>query len=51
MMRAEIAAFFYGLAARLEKKHEEAVVRYNTKHWPGSHTGKSAITTKKEDLV
>jgi len=43
-LRDELAAFFFWLAARLEKKHEGAVVRYYTQPW--AHMGKSAVTTK-----
>jgi len=41
-----LAAFFYWLAARLEKKHTEAVVRFYAQDW--SHMGKSAVTTKRD---
>jgi len=46
-LRDELASFLFWLAARLKKKHEEAVVRYNTKHW--AHMGKSAVTTFRKD--
>lgn len=42
-LRDELASFFFWLAARLEKKHKEAVVRYYTQPW--AHMGKSAVTT------
>jgi len=44
LVRDELATFLYWLAARLEKKHVEAVVRYYGQDW--SHTGKPAVTTK-----
>jgi len=43
----ELARFCFWLAARLEKKHEDAVVRYYTQPW--AHMGKSAVTTRTED--
>jgi len=46
-LRDELASFLFWLAARLEKKHKDAVVRYNTKPW--SHMGKSAVTTFRKD--
>jgi hypothetical protein len=46
-MRDEIARFLFWLAARLEKKHTDAVVRYYTQPW--SHVGKSAVTTRREE--
>ena len=48
-LRDELASFFFWLANKLEKKHEDAVVRYNTKPW--AHMGKSAVTTRKDDAV
>jgi len=48
-LRDELARFLFWLAARLEKKHEDAVVRYYTQPW--AHMGKSAVTTKREDAA
>jgi len=46
-LRDELARFCFWLADRLEKKHEDAVVRYYTQPW--AHMGKSAVTTRTED--
>ena len=48
-LRDELATFLFWLAARLEKKHKDAVIRYNAKDW--SHMGKPAVTTKREDAA
>jgi hypothetical protein len=48
-LRDELGAFLFWLAARLEKKHKDAVIRYNTQEW--SHMGKGAVTTKREDVA
>jgi hypothetical protein len=45
-LRDELATFFFWLAARLEKRHKEIVVRYYTQPW--AHMGKSAVTTKRD---
>jgi hypothetical protein len=39
-------AFLFWLAAKLEKKHKDAVVRYSEKSW--SHVGKGAVSTRKD---
>ena len=48
LVRDELATFLFWLAARLEKKHKDAVVRYNAKHWSKGH---GAVTTKSEDVA
>jgi len=48
LVRDELATFLYWLAARLEKRHTEAVVRFYAQHWP---TGHGAVTTKQEDAA
>ena len=45
-MRDELGAFLFWLAAKLEKKHADAVIRYSEKSW--SHMGKGAATTKQQ---
>jgi hypothetical protein len=48
LVRDELATFLFWLAARLEKKHKDAVIRYSEKHWPKGH---GAVTTKREDAA
>lgn len=49
-LRDELGSFLFWLAARLEKKHKDAVIRYNTQDdW--AHMGKPAVTTKREDVA
>ena len=43
VLRDELAGFLYWLAARLEKKHKEAVVKYYAQDWPKGH---GAVTTE-----
>jgi len=43
-LRDELASFLFWLAARLEKKHKAAVIRYNAKRWPKGH---GAVTTRR----
>jgi len=47
-LRDGLAGFLYWLADRLEKKHEEAVVKYYAQEWPKGH---GAVTTKQEDAA
>ena len=42
-LRDELASFLFWLAARLEKRHADAVVRYNAQDW--SHMGSGAVKT------
>ena len=49
LVRDELATFLFWLAARLEKKHKEAVIRYSEKSW--SHMGKGAVSTRKDDAA
>ena len=49
LVRDELATFLFWLAARLEKKHKDAVIRYSEKSW--SHMGKGAVTTKQKDVA
>ena len=49
LVRDELGAFLFWLAAKLEKKHRDAVIRYGEKSW--SHMGRSAVTTKREDVA
>ena len=46
-MRDELASFLFWLAARLEKRHKDAVIRYYSQD--RSHMGKPAVTTKRKD--
>jgi hypothetical protein len=48
-LRDELATFLFWLAARLEKKHKDAVIRYSEKSW--SHMGKGAVSTRKDDAA
>jgi len=45
LVRDELGAFLFWLAAKLEKKHKDAVIRYSEKSW--SHMGKGAVSTRK----
>jgi len=47
-LRDELGAFLFWLAARLEKRHKDAVIRYNAQDWP---TGHGAVTTRKDDAA
>lgn len=40
-LRDELATFLFWLAGRLEKRHKDAVVRYNTHRWPPTRRGES----------
>jgi hypothetical protein len=48
-LRDELATFLFWLAARLEKKHKDVVVRYYAQDW--SHMGSGAVKTKREDAA
>jgi len=49
VVRDELATLLFWLAARLEKKHKDAVIRYSEKSW--SHMGKGAVSTRKDDAA
>ena len=48
LVRDELGAFLFWLAAKLEKKHADAVIRYNAQDW--SHLGSGAATTKQQRI-